>query len=449
MALARSPNRSARDARLLLATIAVSVIALLLLAQYRFPERGELIELPPPPIERLAARATYDELSRIVGSLESRVSPALVVLQVGSTPAPRPYSVHDVIHTQSLRSDLPTFAPAVRLQHDLALALLPQGTGVQGIVGEPEAVPVVLASDPVLGLAVVRVPPPPETAWRREIATEIQTPKYAVVVEGSRRGPTLRPLFMARSDRFTDPAWPDPLLVLGTAGFASEGALIFSLDGRFLGMAVVGQGLSALVPSDSLMAMGEQLVSGGTRQVADIGVQLQPLTATLSAATGAAHGTIVTHVAASGPAAGVLQIGDVVEAMGGQPIVSPEGLLLRIAREQPGSEAALRVRRDGELIDVTVTTRAFDTASAPAADGLGLELRTVRDVGAEVIQVTADSAAALAGLQRGDVVTHLQAASAPTAAEITRAFASAQPGSFVIVGVERASRHMVLAIRKP
>ena len=78
--------RPGRETRLLLLTLGVSVVMLLVLARFRFPEERGVPTLPerPPaaPLERLAARATYDELASIVGELERRIAPALVVLQL-------------------------------------------------------------------------------------------------------------------------------------------------------------------------------------------------------------------------------------------------------------------------------------------------------------------------------------------------------------------------------
>jgi hypothetical protein len=70
--------------RLLLVTIAVSVGMLLLLARFRFPDDAtdQTAAPAPPPLERLAASATYDELAGIMGDLERRVRPTIIPLAV-------------------------------------------------------------------------------------------------------------------------------------------------------------------------------------------------------------------------------------------------------------------------------------------------------------------------------------------------------------------------------
>ena len=70
----RAPE-ARRETRLLLATIAVSVGMLLLLARFRFPEEAgrQTVEPAAAPLERLAARATFDELAGTMADLERRI----------------------------------------------------------------------------------------------------------------------------------------------------------------------------------------------------------------------------------------------------------------------------------------------------------------------------------------------------------------------------------------
>jgi hypothetical protein len=55
-------NGTTRETRLLVVTLAVSATLLLVLAQFRFPaeERVQPVGPVTPPLERLAARATFD-----------------------------------------------------------------------------------------------------------------------------------------------------------------------------------------------------------------------------------------------------------------------------------------------------------------------------------------------------------------------------------------------------
>ena len=84
--------RGGRETHLLLVTIAVSVGVLLLLARFRFPDEvaSQPVESAAAPFERLAARATYDELASIMADLERRIGPRVTILRTHSPDGPGP-----------------------------------------------------------------------------------------------------------------------------------------------------------------------------------------------------------------------------------------------------------------------------------------------------------------------------------------------------------------------
>jgi hypothetical protein len=443
-------QRPARETRLLLVTIAVSAAVLVLLSQYRFPEQGRPEAPVQAPLDRLAARATYDELAAIIAQLERRIAPALLVLRVSTPDPPEAVPVLGSVRSVSPRTGGLLFVPAIRLSQNVALALIPPGARVQGIVGDPEGVPVVLAADALRGLAIVRVPPvadPAQWLWDRPPA--IDAPRYVAVVEGTRGGPTLRPLFLGRTDPVSDPRWDRPLLMLGGLHETQPGSLIVSLDGRFIGLAVVEDGLPAVVPAETLSAVAELLSAGSILPAGDLGVQVQTLTPALARATGATHGAVISYIDPAGPAVDVLQVGDVVASVDDAPIFSPDRLLVQIGRTAPGTPLALRVVRRGAPLDVEVIVGAYEPAvpAAPRPD-LGLVLRSVAGVGSEVIRVIPQTAAANAGLLPGDIITRLDVTSAPMPAQVSGAFASAESGDLLILGVERQARHLLLVLEK-
>lgn len=76
-----------RETRLLLATIGVSVAMLLLLARFRFPDESTRGTAEPPvaPLERLAARATFDELASTMADLERRLATRVELVRIQPT----------------------------------------------------------------------------------------------------------------------------------------------------------------------------------------------------------------------------------------------------------------------------------------------------------------------------------------------------------------------------
>jgi hypothetical protein len=84
------PATGSRETRLLVVTLIVSAGMLLLLARFRFPERPAA-DLPVAPLERLASRATYDDLAGVLRSLDRQIANAVVALSVvvdGVEPGP-------------------------------------------------------------------------------------------------------------------------------------------------------------------------------------------------------------------------------------------------------------------------------------------------------------------------------------------------------------------------
>lgn len=90
--MAVSPRaRLTRETRLLLIVVTLSAVVLIVLSRFRFPDRPATASsgATPLPLERLAARATYDELATIIADLGTRVTPSVVVLRVDLSGTPR------------------------------------------------------------------------------------------------------------------------------------------------------------------------------------------------------------------------------------------------------------------------------------------------------------------------------------------------------------------------
>jgi hypothetical protein len=232
-----SAPRLSRETRLLLIVITLSVAVLLALSRFRFPE-------PPPgesgataaPLERLAARATYDELATIIAELGRRVTPSITVLRVETAGDRR-------------------FVPAVRVRSDLLLAHITADTEVLDFVGS--GVPVDIAAyDDRRELVLLRVPADPAAVVHLDTgAQSAGRPRYVAAIEGTPGGPALRPLFLGRTDRIADERYGEGLLVLGGVLLASPGSLIFGLDGSFVGICVIEDGYAAGITGRSLAAV--------------------------------------------------------------------------------------------------------------------------------------------------------------------------------------------------
>jgi hypothetical protein len=239
-----------RETRLLLLVIAVAVAMLLVLAQFQYPSPDRAVAAPlAGPIERLAARATFEELALIMADLSSRVQPAMTVLTIERIPPPPPR-----------RGVAPPPAPidqrvitALRVDASSAVAHLPAGFRVV----QPEGVEIA-KHDPERGLVLVRVPDAPFTDMG-PIAQGIGGPGYVAVFDGARGGPAVRPVFIGRVDSFPDTRWTHPILSVGGDPHLGAGAFIYTLDGRLVGMTIPDGAGVAITRVPALLAAVEAL----------------------------------------------------------------------------------------------------------------------------------------------------------------------------------------------
>lgn len=440
------PASWSRETRLLLLTLVVSAGVLAVLAQFRFPEVPRA-DPPAQPLERLAARATYDELAGIVERLDRRIAPSLVVLRTGVPAPPGPRRLRDLLEEPAAASP-GRFAPSLRVRPDIAVAQLDPGATIQGVLGDAEAVPLVLAHDPIRRLALVRVPPAADaSSWQWQSVATVETPRYVAVVEGTRGGSTLRPIFLGKADRFDEPRWDAPLVVLGHDALARPGAFVFSLEGGLVGMVVHDGGGLAIAPAGALLRAADELLNSGPPPASDAGLVVQALTGPLASAVGAVTGVLVVHVEPGSPADGVIEPGDLIESLDGIPAGTPETLLLGIARRRPGASVRLGVRRGATRETVTLELGAAGAMRAlPPWPGFTVE---AGPTGSRVRAVEPASAAAEAGLEPGDDITYFAGRPAPSPRDVASLAAAVAEGRRVLVIVTRNGRPHALSLQRP
>ena len=164
-----------------------------------------------------------------------------------------------------------------------------------------------------------------------------------------------------------------------------------------------------------------------------------------SKATGATSGLIVTWVDPRGPAAGALHPGDVIEAVNGGAISTTDDWDVQTARLGADQTLVIGVRGSSGRRDVPVVGSAM-----PAADpaSLGLTLRSLPGIGAEVVRVDPGSAGDRSGLLAGDVISRVDSTDAPTPAQVRQAFASPRERP-LFIAFTRGTTHQVTALDRP
>lgn len=433
-----------RETRLLLATIGLSTIVVLALGTLRFPDTP-IVEPPPTPLERLAASATYEQLARSVDRVARSVTPDLLVVRVGEEPAVQPRRLSDLLREPML--DDARYYPALRLGENHALLATAPRRELRLRPSRPGAPPPeVIAVDPLRQLSVLSVQPAATGSVLPLTLRELVTPIYVVVAEGTAAGVTFRPVFVGSADRFSDPRWSQPLLAVSGISLTRPGALVFSLEGRFVGTALLHQSSLAIAAADDVLRAAEDLARGGTARLHDLGLGVQELTPQLAEALKTPQGVVVAEVASNGPAAGVVEPMDVITAVNSVLVRTPDQLLLQVA--QTGLPIRLAIVRGGETSEIPVDSAAAANAAAKTPDVPTVEYR--RGLGSIVRTVDPAHPAARAGLQIDDLIVRAGGIAAPTPAQVARQFAALgeEPETALLLVIRRDGRDRVVAVTR-
>ncbi len=204
----------------------------------------------------------------------------------------------------------------------------------------------------------------------------------------------------------------------------NSGGPTFNLSGEVIGVNTAifspsggNVGIAFAVPAKLADEVVTDLIQNGSVTRGWLGVQIQPVTPEISESLGLelAEGAIVTSPQEGSPAAEAgIKSGDVITAVDEAAVKSPKELARVIAGYEPESKIDLKVWRDDNYQDITVTLGKLEetqvaTAVAPQ-DGkkrnlkrLGLQLEETSD-GIAVLDVRPGSKAAERGLRPGDVI---------------------------------------------
>jgi len=218
----------------------------------------------------------------------------------------------------------------------------------------------------------------------------------------------------------------------------SGGALV-DTNGRLIGINTAimnrsngSQGIGFAIPTNLAKNVMDSLITEGHVARGYLGVLIQDVTPTLAREFRLKEkgGALVGDVTPKGPAdkAGV-RSGDVIVEFNGRPVPDSRQLKLLVAQAKPGSEATLKLVRDGEPHTLGLTLKELpgpeqsakadrkaseDTGTLNGVAVADLDNRTRRELdtppnvhGAVITDVAPDSAAYEAGLKPGDVILEI------------------------------------------
>ncbi|HLZ52564.1 MAG TPA: DegQ family serine endoprotease [Candidatus Acidoferrum sp.] len=255
----------------------------------------------------------------------------------------------------------------------------------------------------------------------------------------------------------------------------NSGGALLDLHGDLVGIntAIVtggsggNQGVGFAIPINMARNIMEQIVDHGKVIRGHLGVAVQSVDADMAKAFGLSQGggALVAEVTPGSPAAKAgIERGDIILDLNGQPISAPEDLSVHIAELAPGTVAHLKVSRDGQTRDVEATLNELsETAQAStgtenvtkALQGVQVQNLTpsiARDLGVSagtpgvvITSVDPSSAAAAAGLDRGDIIQEVNRNPIRNVADYDRALSGVHNQSvLLLVSRDSTTRYVVI-----
>jgi serine protease Do len=227
-------------------------------------------------------------------------------------------------------------------------------------------------------------------------------------------------------------------------------------------------GIGFAIPVNLAKELVPQLREKGKVTRGWLGVLIQKVTPEIAESLGLeqARGALVADVVANGPAAAAgVKVGDVITEFDGHTVNESNELPMLVARTPLGKEVQLKVMRDKEPQDLSVTIAELQDEEMQVARGgdsekLGLTVQTLTpeiadNLGVEeakgvvVTAVESGSPADEAGLRRGDVILEVNRQAVDDADAYRGALKKVEKGKNVLFLVRRGDNTIFLALKPP
>jgi Do/DeqQ family serine protease len=343
----------------------------------------------------------------------------------------------------------------------------------------------IIGRDPLTDSALIRLDSPPKDLqvatlgnsdelepgdWVMAIGNPFQLGHTVTVGVISYRG---RPFAMAEG-RYQNMLQTDASINPGNSGgpLINVKGEVIGINSAILSNGSAGNiGIGFAVPINTVKTLLPQLRKGRVpRGRLGLQIRTQPLTDEEGKEFGLPRpeGALVVMVERDSPAdRGGIRAGDVIVTYNGQQVRDGDQLVSLVSGTPAGTRVPITLYRNGrqERVMVTVEELQWDEETTSGADrgsgaGFGLSLDDVtpeaaRDLrlrpgadGALVVDVEPTSAAAEAGIRRGDVILEINRQRVHSAGEASRLLRRARGGQVVFLLISRQGNEMFLTMRK-
>ena len=338
----------------------------------------------------------------------------------------------------------------------------------------------IVGTDPKTDLAVVKIDGQnlPTVSWGD--ATALQVGEYVLAVGnpfGLNSTVTLGIVSALGRGRMGITQYEDFIQTDAAINPGNSGGALVNTKGELVGIntAIFSQtggyqGVGFAVPTSMSKPIYESLVKNGKVVRGFLGVSIQDLNPELAKSFGIkdAKGALVSDVKDDGPAgqAGFKQ-GDIITAYNGSPVGDATALQRQVTKTSVGTKVTVRVMRDGQEKDLTVTIgeQPDTTKTAKAETGekdyafagvavQDLDRDTAKELGvkgkAQGVVVTAvepDSGAEKAGVMRGDVIREINRQPVKSVKDFEKVSSGLKKGENALILIDRRGNALFLSAK--
>jgi hypothetical protein len=251
-------ERWGRETRLLVLIVVVSLAVLLVLARFRFPAATLDVAPPAPsPLSNLVSRAAFEDLSEAMASTANRIAPKVVVVRLA--PVRPPAAARGGRGVTEHVSNGTKLVLGLRVRPDLALVRVPAGMTPTELIGTSQQLEIA-GADPKRELALIRLPASADGAVETN-SDLFGGFAYLGEATATADGPTLQPVFIGRTGQRQHERWPSALTGIDNPN-VSDGSLLFTIEGRLIGLVVHDAAGVVVVPPAAIDTAVNELLSG-------------------------------------------------------------------------------------------------------------------------------------------------------------------------------------------
>jgi serine protease Do len=336
----------------------------------------------------------------------------------------------------------------------------------------------VIGTDPKSDIAVIKIDANNLTPITVADSSKVQVGDYALAIGdpfGVGKTVTMGIVSATGRSNLGIEAYEDFIQTDAAVNPGNSGGALVNDRGELIGIntAIIShgsegnQGIGFAIPSDMARNVMEQIVDHGKVTRAFMGIVPQDVTPALAQSFGEkdAHGALVADVSANSPAqrAGI-ERGDIIVDVNGKPVADANALRMTISMMPPDSTANIKVLRNGSEKEVAVKLGTMPTEEAAnnsdhnngdsgsSLSGVSVENldpETAKEVGVSadtkgvvVTKVDPSSAAAEAGLQRGDIIQEVNRHAVKNTSEFEQAMRSNKDNPLFLVDRHGATMYL-------